>query len=42
VIQKRTPSPWKSNGYHSLVPRVDVVMNLQDKTNELKKKASAH
>lgn len=44
VIQRRTPSPWKANGYHSFVPRVDVVMNLQDKMNELinKMKASAH
>ena len=42
MIQKRTPSPWEANGYHSFVPTVDIVMNLQDKMSELKKKVSAH
>lgn len=34
MIQKRTPSPWKAEGHHNLVQRVNVVMNLQDKMNE--------
>jgi hypothetical protein len=41
VVQERTPFPCKANGYHGLVPTVDVVMNLQDKIDELKR-ASAH
>ena len=41
VVQERIPFPRKANGYHSLVPTVDVVMNLQDKMNELNK-ALAH
>ena len=43
VVQERIPFPCKANGYyHSVVPTVEVVMNLQDKMNELKKKASVH
>lgn len=42
MVQERILFPCKANGYHSLVPTADVVMNLQDKMYELKKKTSAH
>ena len=41
VVQERIPFPCKVNGY-SLVPTADVVLNFQDKMNELKKNASVH
>jgi hypothetical protein len=42
--QEAMPFPCEANGYHGLqvVPTVDVVTNLQDKMDRLKKKASAH
>jgi len=42
VVQEKVQFPLEANGWHGLVPTVDVVMNLQDKMNELKKEVSAH
>jgi hypothetical protein len=42
VVLEKVQFPREVNGYHSLVPTVNVVMNFQDKMDELEKKVSAH
>jgi len=41
-VQEKVQVPRKANDYHSLVPTVDVVMNLQDKMDERGGSADGH